>query len=310
MAITRTLFRNVTGYVDSPRKIVNAMNDSMSEMNENNMFVTFFCGVLDLASGHLRYCNAGHNTPLIFTNDIQELSVLPNLPLGIMKGMDYVEQEVDLHYDDALFLYTDGLTEAENIDHELFGEERMMALLHVRRAAQKHLEAIQTAVSDFVGEAPQSDDLTMLFLHYIKPGSDLRTERRLTLHNDVKQIPHLASLIDSIAREKNIDESLAMSLNLALEEAVTNVILYAYPAGTDGTVDIVADVKDDSLEFTISDSGRPFDPTAAPEADTSLGVEERPIGGLGIYLVRKLMDSVSYEYKDGKNILRLLKLLK
>ena len=305
MAITRTLFRSVSSKEKSPGKIVSLMNDSMSKMNENNMFVTFFCGVLDLQSGLLRYCNAGHNAPLILTDHIQVLPVEPNLPLGIIQGMHFTEQETKLNYDDALFLYTDGLTEAENSRLELFGEERMEEVLHVRRSAQGHLEAMQSAVSEFVGDAPQSDDLTMLFLHLLSHGS----ERHLTLKNDVQQIPRLASFIESIAQEKKLDQGLTMSLNLALEEAVTNVILYAYPEGTEGIVDIVCLVQEDALQFTISDSGRPFDPTAAPEADTTLGVEERPIGGLGIYLVRKLMDSVKYEYTDGKNILTLTKKL-
>ena len=100
-----------------------------------------------------------------------------------------------------------------------------------------------------------------------------------------------------------------MSLNLALEEAVTNVILYAYPEGSDGLVDIEAVMSKDKLKFIISDSGQAFDPTAAPEADVTLGVEDRPIGGLGIYLVRNIMDTVSYERADGKNVLTLTKKL-
>lgn len=124
-------------------------------------------------------------------------------------------------------------------------------------------------------------------------------ERHLVLHNDIKQIPQLAAFIETVAAEKNLDLSLAMSLNLALEEAVTNVILYAYPEGSDGLVDIEAILREDSLEFIVSDSGRPFDPTAQEEADVTLGVEDRPIGGLGIFLVRKLMDSVSYR-REGK----------
>ena len=88
---------------------------------------------------------------------------------------------------------------------------------------------------------------------------------------------------------------------------MTNVIMYAYPEGTDGLVDIEAIIRKDSLSFVISDSGQPFDPTASPDADISLGVTERPIGGLGIYLVRNIMDSVSYERADGKNILTMTK---
>jgi len=288
---------------------VTLINESMSDMNENEMFVTFFCGVLDMTTGHLRYCNAGHNPPMVFTDKIEFLPAIPNLPLGILPGMSFQEQEMDLSYDNALFLYTDGVTEAENLTHEQFGEARMQDVLRMRRSSQENLEAMQKAVADFVGAADPSDDLTMLFIHYLNDMQPDETERHLILHNDIQQIPQLAEFIETIADEIKLDQGLAMSLNLALEEAVTNVILYAYPEGSDGLVDVEAIMSKDKLKFIISDSGKEFDPTAAPEADITLGVEDRPIGGLGIYLVRKIMDSVSYERTDGKNILSMTKKL-
>ena len=167
MAVTRTTFRNVAAKENKPGIIVKTMNDNLSSMNDSEMFVTFFCGVLDLANGHLHYCNAGHNPPMILTDDIRLLPVEPNLPLGIMGDMPFKEQETVFNYDDALFLYTDGLTEAENIDHELFGEARTEEALHGRKSSEEHLHKIKTKVAEFVGEAPQSDDLTMLFIHYL-----------------------------------------------------------------------------------------------------------------------------------------------
>jgi len=170
MAVTRSMFRIVSAHEDNAMRIVSAMNQSMSDMNESNMFVTFFCGILDLTTGQLTYCNAGHNPPMVFTDHIALVPIHASLPLGIMKEADYFQQELDMHYDDALFLYTDGLTEAENREHELFGEERAQNVMRVRRTAADHLAAVQDAVKDFVGEAPQSDDLTMLFIHYTKKG--------------------------------------------------------------------------------------------------------------------------------------------
>ena len=311
MAVTSSLFRTMSVHEESPRRIVTSMNESMSEMNDNNMFVTFFCGILDLATGRLRYCNAGHNAPLLFSDVIRVLPVVPNLPLGIMPGFQFKEQEVDMTFDDALFLYTDGLTEAENSNYELFGEARMESVLHTRRDAQGHLEAMRNAVAKFVGDAPQSDDLTMLFLHYLRAekSGEITAERHLVLHNDIRQIPELEGFIEDIAQEGKLDPMLANNLNLALEEAVTNVMMYAYPEGTDGLVDIQAILRERSLEFIISDSGKAFDPTAAPRADTSLTAEERPIGGLGIFLVRNIMESVRYDRVDDKNVLSMTKKL-
>lgn len=167
MAVTRTQYRTLAAQHDSPAQIVSTINDSMDEINENNMFVTFFCGVLDLKTGHMKFCNAGHNAPFILTDAIRELPVEPNLPLGVLSGFEFAEQSVDLNYDDALLLYTDGLNEAENIHHEQFGESGIRAVLHTRRTAQEQIDALKAAVAAFVGEAEPSDDLTMLFLHYL-----------------------------------------------------------------------------------------------------------------------------------------------
>ena len=303
MAVTRTMFRAMSAHDDDPAHIVQSMNDSMAEMNENDMFVTFFLGKLDLSTGHLEYCNAGHNPPRALTDHIFGLPTLPNLPLGIMQGFPFTGQETDLIYDDALFLYTDGLTEAENSAKELFGEGRMDATLHGRKSAGDHLRDMQEEVEKFVGNAPQSDDLTMLFIHYLGTGMGYH----LTLKNDIDQIELLAGFMDRVAEENDLDPGLAMQINLAIEEATTNVIMYAYPEGTEGEIDLGASRQGDKLIFTLADTGTPFDPTAAPEADTSASLEDRPIGGLGIHLVQTIMDVVSYKRAEGKNVLTMTK---
>lgn len=132
-------------------------------------------------------------------------------------------------------------------------------------------------------------------------------KHHLTLHNDVQEVPQLASFIDEVAEACGIDMATTMSLNLAMEEAVVNVMNYAYPAGTVGNVDIDAEFADGQLTFVLSDSGTPFDPTQAGTPDLTLDAEERPIGGLGIFLVRQIMDTIVYRRSDGKNILTLTK---
>ena len=301
MAVTRTTFRNLSANETSPGCIVKAMNDNLSAMNESNMFVTFFCCVLDLAKGTLRYCNAGHNPPLVLTDQMRFLEVEANLPLGILQGMEFKEQVIPFHYDDAIFIYTDGLTEAENVNHELFGEDRLKLALSGRKGANEHLDNIKKKVADFVGEAPQSDDLTILFIRY------LPATRRLTLHNDISQIALLPDFIEEAVKASKLDPCLTASLNLAIEEAATNVIQYAYPNGTFGDLTIDAAITDNALTFILTDKGKPFDPTAKAEVDTSASVEDRPIGGLGIHLVRKIMDSVRYDRIDDKNVLILTK---
>lgn len=139
---------------------------------------------------------------------------------------------------------------------------------------------------------------------------NVRLKRSLTLPNDINTIPQLNEFIDTLCEELEIDMATVMSLNLAMEEAVVNVMDYAYPEGTTGEVSIEAVADDTRLYFVISDSGKPFDPTAKADVDTTLSAEERPIGGLGIHLIRQIMDDVSYERKDEKNFLKLSKTLK
>jgi anti-sigma regulatory factor (Ser/Thr protein kinase) len=130
----------------------------------------------------------------------------------------------------------------------------------------------------------------------------------ITLTNDIQEVAQLAAFVEEACEKAGMDASTTMQMNLAMEEAVVNVMNYAYPTGEKGDIDIEVLIDDKGLTFVIADSGTPFDPTAEKEADTTLAAEDRPIGGLGIFLVRQLMDSISYERKEGKNRLTLGKL--
>ena len=314
MAVTRSLFRTVSAHESSPERIMTHINDAMAEMNESNMFVTLFVGVQDLLTGQLRYSNAGHCPPMLVSSDgVELLQMDANVPIGLIMKWKYTLQETVIDPNTYLFLYTDGLTEAENANHALFGEQRMIDVARnvgAYDSSEELINVMHKAVLTYVDGNEQSDDLTMLAVRFAKNQADIKLERSLTLPNDVNSVPLLASFVDEIGEMLGIDPSTIMSLNLALEEAVVNVMKYAYPAGTDGEVQIEAKASEKRLRVSIIDSGIPFDPTAQAEADTSLSVEERPIGGLGIYLVRQLMDSINYNRVDGKNILTLLKKLR
>jgi len=229
-----------------------------------------------------------------------------------MHGWKYVEQESLIDPNTMMFLYTDGLTEAENTAHQQFEESRIIAT-----ASQAKSEGIDTpkelithmskAVREFVGEAEQSDDLTMLAILYSHQQQNTRFQRSITLPNNIEEIPQLADFVEEICELVGYDPATTMSMNLALEEAVVNVMNYAYPSGAQGEVNIEAMADNNYLTFIIRDRGIPFDPTVKKDVDTTLSAEERPIGGLGIYLVRQLMDSINYEREHGKNVLTLRK---
>jgi sigma-B regulation protein RsbU (phosphoserine phosphatase) len=169
MAVTRALFRTVSAQVSSPDVIVSMLNNAMADGNDSNMFVTLFVGVLDIATGRMTYCNAGHDAPLLVrqTEAPDFLPADPNLPVGVMTDWTFSLQETVIPVDTTIFLYTDGLTEAENIDHAQFGEERIVEV--ARTASLLPREFVTTMaehVRAFVNGADQSDDLTLLAIHY------------------------------------------------------------------------------------------------------------------------------------------------
>ena len=171
MAVTRSLFRNVSSHSSEPGQIATALNKALSEGNETNMFVTFFVGVLNLADGNLLYCNAGHEAPLLVGKGIGTLPCDANLPLGIMSDWSFTQQQVTIYPQTVIFLFTDGLSEAEDADHTQFGEERILAvaekvLSQQQLQSQIFIDEMADAVNRFVGDAEQSDDLTMLALQY------------------------------------------------------------------------------------------------------------------------------------------------
>ena len=171
MAVTRSLFRNVSSHSSEPGQIATALNKALSEGNETNMFVTFFVGVLNLTDGSLLYCNAGHEAPLLVGKGIGVLPCDANLPLGIMSDWSFTQQQVTIYPQTVIFLFTDGLSEAEDADHMQFGEERILAvaekvLSQQQLQSQTFIDEMADAVNHFVGDAEQSDDLTMLALQY------------------------------------------------------------------------------------------------------------------------------------------------
>ena len=304
MSIAHSLFRTLSAHSDRPEHIMQELNHAVGENNPDIMFITMFIGVLDIKTGIVNYCNAGHNPPmLIRSGQAQYMDLALNLILGVEIDAKYSSQELQLNPGDTLFLYTDGLTEAENAEKELFGEEKALNIANEfgEISAEKQIDIMHQAVQHFVGEAEQSDDLTMLAIRFQGGGSSL------SLNNDIQEMEKLEPFLNDFFERKKLDLSRLPQLDLALEEAVANVIMYAYPEGERGTLELTLEKKEDYLQTCISDSGTPFNPLQQPEANLSSSIEERPIGGLGIHLIKEIMDQVEYQYKDGKNMLTMTK---
>jgi serine phosphatase RsbU (regulator of sigma subunit)/anti-sigma regulatory factor (Ser/Thr protein kinase) len=309
MSVIHSLFRTISAKMESPSFILRALNENLCRDNESNMFVTFFAGCLDLYTGKLHFANAGHDKPFLITQSASVLPVKANLPLGVFPGTAFEEQECTLSPGDALLLYTDGLTEAKDQNRKNFGRDRVRELLDgciadAGMTPEKTVQSLSQAAHSYSGQAPQSDDLTMLLVKY-EPGELLQD--RITLSNDTADVERLSAFVKDFCGRLKLDHKAASSLRLALEESVVNAMNYAYPAGETGEITVYADSNRREVRFTVVDSGWPFDPTTVLSADTTLDAQNRPIGGLGIHLTRKLMDSVSYCRKGAMNVSTLTK---
>lgn len=172
MAVISAQFRTLSANEDQPHRIVKAMNTTMVGRNDSMMFATLFVGVINLKTGELRYCNAGHDSPVIVSEQSYELlPVDTNVPIGIVPDWTYTQQQATIQSGSTIFLYTDGLTEAEEKDQKLFGEKRMLKTIEAGKTSDPEtiINNMTNAIRLYVGDAEQSDDLTMLAIRYNKP---------------------------------------------------------------------------------------------------------------------------------------------
>lgn len=313
MAMTQAIFRVISIRENNPARIMEDINGMACRNNKSNMFATLFIGVLDLPTGHLRYCNAGHDLPLIINQEVSKLNAHANLPVGIFSDTKYEMQEERLSPNTILFLYTDGLTETINMKREQFGIGRVVSMFHELRTTptvSQLLDKMTDIVVEYMDGAEQRDDLTLFAIRYKgEQNSDQILDESLVVSNDIQELKQLKSFLLSSFEKIDVSPTMVSQLRLALEETVVNIMNYAYPNGKKG--DILINMKYDgkAIRFVITDEGVAFDPTQAAEVDTTLSAKDRPIGGLGILLVRELMDTVNYERIDDKNVLTLKKLV-
>ena len=284
-------------------------NDALCDGNEAGMFVTAWQGDINLNDGKLSFVNAGHNPPVIKHADgsFSFLKARSGLVLAGMEGMKYKAQELQLQSGDIVFLYTDGVTEADDGTGALFGEQRLLDVLNSREfSSMKELcEHVRSCVDSFVGDAPQFDDITMLAFRYI--GAPSITVQNATLDD----VPRVTEFIESKLREiPACTQKTIIQMNVAIDEVFSNIVNHGY-AGTSGPVTVTFKEKQEphTLFVKFEDEGIPYNPLTKEDPDITLSASERGIGGLGIFMVRKTMDDMKYRYENGKNILTITKRL-
>ncbi|MBO7662737.1 MAG: SpoIIE family protein phosphatase [Clostridia bacterium] len=308
MVIAKTLIKNRGQMGDTPSEILRNVNNQLCEGNDEEFFVTVWMGILELSTGKGWAVNAGHEHPVIRRNNgLFELVVYRHSPaVAVMPGINFRQHEFQLNPGDTLFVYTDGVPEATNAQGELYGNERMLRALNKKPDAES-LELMRTLRSDidaFVGDAPQFDDITMLMLQYMGPQNrdELKVEARR------ENFAQVLSFLDERLERCGCPMKAQTQLDIAVEEIFVNVASYAY---ADHPGDVLIRLRDTDdpkgISITFMDQGAPFDPLIRPDPDVTLSAQERSIGGLGIYLVKKSMDDVRYSYENNCNILTLTK---
>ncbi len=310
MVIAKTLIKNRAQMGDSPAQVLANVNEQLCEGNESNLFVTVWLAVIDLRTGKGMAANAGHEHPILRRKDgLYELVVYRHsMAVATMEGLRFKEHAFELHPGDSLFVYTDGVPEATNEHNELYGTDRMLEVLNRDPDADMESQLIVTKkeMEAFVGTAPQFDDVTMLGLKYF--GSGAKNMYEITVDAKVDALSEVLAFIDEHAEKMECGIKEQMQLDIAVEEIFVNIASYAYPEGNGtATISVSERTNPHAIEITFRDSGIPYNPLAKEDPDVTLAAEDRQIGGLGIYMVKKSMDDVLYEYKDGCNNLTLIK---
>ncbi len=313
MMVTNILISDRAHLGGSPGEILTSVNKDICEHNQAEMFVTIWLGILELSTGKVVAANAGHDDAAICRKDgsFELFKTKHGFVLGGIDGIVYREFEFRLEPGDKLFLYTDGVPEATNANNGMFGMERTIEALNrfKERTPQEILAGVHESVDAFAGDAPQFDDLTMLCLHYKGKGTKMNA-RELTLDAAVKNIAAVTDFVDEMLEAMNCPKKTQMQIDVAIDELFTNIASYAYaPETGKATVRIETEEDPRAAVITFIDRGRPYNPLLAEEPDITLSAEERRIGGLGIFIARKTMDDMRYEYRDGQNILRIKKLI-
>ncbi len=284
------------------------MNEQLCDGNEAELFVTVWLAIIEISTGKGLAANAGHEHPALCRAGGQyELVTYRHSPaVAVMEGMRFREHSFELHPGDRLFVYTDGVPEATDTEERLFGTDRMLEALNTDPAADPKtlLANVRQSIDAFAGDAPQFDDITMLGFFYTGPGN----KKELTLEAATENLESALAFVDAELEALGCSPKAKMQIDVAVEELFVNIASYAYALGTgSATLQVETFFDPKRIAVTFVDCGIPYDPLAKPDPDLSLSAEERQIGGLGIYIVKKSMDDVRYEYRNGQNILTIVK---
>jgi sigma-B regulation protein RsbU (phosphoserine phosphatase) len=283
------------------------VNDELCEGNDENLFVTVFLAILNIHTGELRFTNAGHNYPYIVKEDkrLVTLKQKHGPIVAAMEGLVYKEDVITLDKFDTLFLFTDGVTEAMNPQEELYGEKRLEDFLleHDCKDVKTSINLLMQDIATYENSANQTDDITLLSCFY--SGHSILASLDISIENRLENISLLTEKFDVFCEENEIENGVNQKVNLSLDDLVNNIISYGYKDKEVHSIEVAFKCLEQELIVVIEDDAIPFNPFDGDGADTDLSIDEREIGGLGIHLVKKLMNTCKYQRKANKNVVVL-----
>lgn len=302
MMNAKTLIKGLVESGHDVDEVFTIANTRLCQYNDTGMFVTAWLGILDLQTGNLRYVNAGHNPPAIRKGKgaFELLKSRANLVLAGMDGIRYRSAEITLHPGDEIYLYTDGVTEAQNERRKLFGNERLLQSLNAvkEQTVEEHCMQVKKDVESFVGDAPQFDDMTMLCVKR----NQIKLGETLEIQPDMQSLPRVKEFLTEQSRKLMVSDKQKSRLMIVADEVYSNIIHYS--GAEAASISIGKENENLILEFL--DDGIPYNPLENKEPDVHAELQDREIGGLGIFMVRKMVESAAYEYRNHQNKLTLV----
>jgi sigma-B regulation protein RsbU (phosphoserine phosphatase) len=314
MSVTKTIINSRAGDDFSTASILTHVNEQLSAVNQASMSVTLFMGILNIKTGRLLYTNAEHNPPYLkrATGAIELLDRIHGPVMGIARGVVYREDKTTLSKNDMLLLGTAGLVRAGIDEEKRFSEKRLRELLTSREyeSVQHIVRATISEVKKITDGVDQTQDMTFLAVQFIRTPEEAGGPKlELTIPNRLSESAGVKAHFDTFAEQYGIPDQIRLKMHVVLDELLTNVISYAYLDGERHDIGIKVELSADRLKVSMVDDGIPFNPLGMETPDTELALEDRKIGGLGIHLVRKMMDRVSYRRRIEKNVITVLKFL-
>lgn len=312
MVIAKTLIKNYAQMGLSPGEVFTKANETLLEGNDANLFVTAWMAILDINTGDVTYSNAGHNPPIIkrANSDYEYLKSKPGFVLAGLDGFKYKDMTGHLDKESVVFLYTDGIPEATDINNNMYGEERLLQLLNSTQdiSSKELVEIVKDDLDVFYGDAEQFDDITMVALRY--NGSTSADIAKTKVFKAIKT--ELDGVIDFVGETLELFGCTLKDINritLCVEEWFVNVASFAYKEYI-GNCEITIMQNKDQIIIKFKDSGIEFNPLNKVNDGIKINQEEMTVSGMGINLVRNIMDSVEYKYVNSQNILTLTKVIK